>query len=67
MLKLDWEMQKRDLAAMWRGKNMTGWYWTWGDFGIPWGAPGMYWMWGIGFFTVVVYDGELWSIQPNID
>jgi len=70
MLKLDKEMQKRDLIGLWRRltrKGNGGWYWVWGSYGIPWGAPGKYWMWGIGFFTVVVYDGRLWSIQANID
>jgi hypothetical protein len=67
MLKLDKEMQSRNWAALRRGKQMTGWYWVWGSYDIPWGEPGKYWMWGLGWFTLVVYDGRLWSMQPNID
>lgn len=67
MLKLDWETQRRHNAALLRGPMISGWYWTWGNYGGPWAEPGKYWLWGLGFVTIVVYDGRLWSIQPNID
>ena len=70
MLKMDRTLQKNPLTGLWHiltRRAHNNWFWAWGSYGIPWAEPGKYWLWGLGWFTLCVYDGRLWSIQANID